>query len=115
MGCDVHITRAEHGTESAAAPITLDEWLDYVAHDTEMRLDNFGEAEVEGEILHYENVGLAVWTAYTGHGSKGNMAWFDFRRGSIVVKNPDAEILGKVRRIASALRSKAIGDDSELC
>jgi prepilin-type processing-associated H-X9-DG protein len=114
MGYDVHITRAEHWTESESAPITLDEWLDYVAGDREMRMDNFAEAEVEGGILRYENEGLAVWTAYTGHGSKGNVAWFDYHKGRVVVKNPDNEILGKMRRIASTLGAKVMGDEGEL-
>jgi hypothetical protein len=114
MGYDVHITRAKHWTESESAPITLDEWLGYVASDPEMRLDNFAEAEVEGDILRYENEGVAVWMAYTGHGLKGNMAWFDYWRGSVVVKNPDDEILGKMRRIASVLGAKVIGDEGEL-
>jgi hypothetical protein len=113
MGYDVHITRAEHWVESDSAPISLDEWLGYVAGDPEMRLDNFAEAEVEGHVLRYENEGLAVWTAYSGHGLKGNMAWFDYRDGRVVVKNPDDEILGKMRRIASALRAKVIGDEGE--
>jgi hypothetical protein len=114
MGYDVHITRAEHWTESESTPITIDEWLGYLAGDTEMRLDNIAEAEVEGSTLRYENDGLAVWTAYGGHGLKGYMAWFDFYRGEVVVKNPDDEILGKMRRIASALKAKVMGDEGEL-
>jgi hypothetical protein len=93
----------------------LDEWLRYVASDSEMRLDNFAAAEVGGgEVLRNENNGLAVWTAYSGHDVKGNMAWFDYRRGKVVVKNPDDEILAKMRRIASALGAKVMGDEGEL-
>jgi hypothetical protein len=114
MGYDVHITRVAHWTESESAPITLKEWLGYVANDTEMRLDNLAEAEVEGGVLRYENEGLAVWTAYTGHGLKGNRAWFDYQRGAVIVKNPDDEILGKMRQIAFALGAKVMGDEGEL-
>jgi hypothetical protein len=115
MGYDVHITRADHWTESGSAPIFLEEWLSYVAADAEMRLDNFPEAEAgTGKVLHYENDGLAVWTAYSGHGVGGNMAWFDYREGKVVVKNPDEEILGKMRLVASALGAKVMGDDGEL-
>ena len=113
MGYDVHITRAEHWIESESNPITLDEWLTYVASDPEMRLDNFAEAEVNGEILRVENDGLTVWTAYTGHGLNGNMAWFDHRDGSVVVKNPDDEILSKMRHIAEVFRANVIGDEGE--
>jgi hypothetical protein len=109
VGYDVHITRAENWTEAESTPIVLDEWLRFVAGDPEMRLDNFAEAEVGGgEVLRYNNNGLAVWTACSGHGVKCNMAWFDYRRGRVVVKTPDDEILGKMRRIASALGAKVV-------
>ncbi len=115
MGYDVHITRAEHWTESDSTPIALDEWLSYVSSDHEMRLDNFAEADVGGgEVLRYENEGLAVWTAYSGHDVNGNMAWMNYRRGNVTVKNPDDEILRKMRRIASALGAKVMGDEGEL-
>jgi hypothetical protein len=114
VGYDIHITRASNWTESESAPIVLDEWLRYVADDPEMRLDNFAEAEVGGgEVLRYENEGLAVWTSYTGRGVSGRMGWFDHSRGRIVVKNPDDEILGKMRRVAAALGANVIGDEGE--
>jgi hypothetical protein len=52
--------------------------------------------------------------AYSGHAVKGNMAWFDYQEGTVVVKNPDDEILGKMRRIAAALGAKVLGDEGEL-
>jgi hypothetical protein len=113
MGYELHITRAPHWTESEAYAITLDEWLAYVASDSEMRLDNFAEAEVGGDVLRYDNDGLAVWLAYSGHSVGGNMAWFDYRGGRIVVKSPDREIVGKLVRIAQALGAQVIGDEGE--
>ncbi len=44
MGYELRITRAPHWTESETDPITLAEWLQYVASDSEMRLDNFAES-----------------------------------------------------------------------
>src|SRR4051794_30235597 len=102
MGYELHITRAACWTESESAPIALAEWLALVARDPEMRLDNFAEAEVEGGVLRVEGEGLAVWRAYSRHGAGGNMAWFDFRRGCVTVKNPDREIIGKMKQIAEA-------------
>jgi prepilin-type processing-associated H-X9-DG protein len=114
MGYDVHITRAAHWTDSESVPITLPEWRAYLASDPEMRLDNFAEAKVEGDILRYENEGLAVWTDYSRHGEGGNMAWFDYRPGEVVVKNPDKEILAKMRQIAGSLGARVMGDEGEL-
>jgi hypothetical protein len=113
MGYDLHITRAPDWTESELHPITLEEWLAYLASDPEMRLDNLAEAKVGSETLRYENEGLAVWLAYSGHGVGGNMAWFDYRDGQIVVKNPDQEIIDKMRRIAAALGARVVGDGGE--
>jgi hypothetical protein len=113
MGYDVHLTRAGNWTESESVPITLDEWRQYVAGDAEMRMDNSAEAETDAGTLRYENEGLAVWTAYSGHDPKGNMAWFDYFKGRIDVKNPDDEILEKMKQIAGALQAKVVGDDGE--
>jgi hypothetical protein len=114
VGYDVHITRAEPWYESKSRPIKLDEWLRYIAADAEMRLDNYAEADVGGgEVLRVESEGLAVWTAYIGHGLDGNMAWFSFHDGRVIVKNPDDEILAKMRDIAAALKAKVIGDEGE--
>jgi hypothetical protein len=114
MGYDVHITRAEEWFESEANPISLDEWLAYVVNDSEMRHDGFAEATTsKGETLRIEADGLSVWTAYSGHGKNGNMAWFYWSDGQVQVKNPDDEILGKMRAIATQLGAHVIGDEGE--
>jgi len=115
MGYDVHVTRAEHWSESDATPIAREEWLAVVASDPELRLDDAAEAPLgDGSVLRHEAAGLAVWTAYSGHGRGGNMAWLDYRDGEIVAKNPDAEILGKLSEIAARLGARVQGDDGEL-
>ncbi len=114
MGYDVHITRASDWTESEKSPITLNEWKLYVQSDPEMRLDNFAEATTTaGEKLRIDEEGIAVWTAYSGHDPNGNMAWFGHCRGEITVKNPDAEILQKMRQIAASLGAQVMGDERE--
>ncbi len=114
MGYEVHITRAESWLDSDATPITLEEWLAHVAGDPELRLDAAAEAPLaDGSTLRYESEGLAVWTAYSGHGEDGNMAWLDHRDGHVVVKNPDEEILGKLCEVAAALGARVQGDDGE--
>ncbi len=114
MGYDLHITRAPDWTASESVPITLQEWLAYAEHDPEMRLDGEAVAYVQGKpVLAYQNAGLAVWTAYSRHDPNGNMAWFDYRRGEIVVKNPDEEILRKMKQVAGRLGATVVGDDGE--
>ncbi|TDA48105.1 hypothetical protein, partial [Burkholderia pyrrocinia] len=100
MGYDVHITRKTNWFDDEPQ-IDIDEWRALVASDEEMRLDGYAEAKVgNGAVLRVESEGLAVWVAYSGHAANGNMAWFDFGSGDVVVKNPDAEILLKMWFIA---------------
>ncbi len=113
MGYDVHITRAADWTQSDEFPISLDEWLGYVARDPEMRLVGCAEAQIGEDILRVESEGLSVWMAYSGHGIGGNMAWFSHGYGMVYVKNPDEEILGKMRQIARQLNANVIGDEGE--
>lgn len=114
MGYDVHITRAEEWTESASNTITLDEWIAYVRSDSTMRLDGFAEAPLpDGGVLRVESAGLAVWTKYSRDGVDSNHAWFDWRDGQVVVKNPDEEILRKMHSIAQQLRAHVLGDEGE--
>jgi hypothetical protein len=115
MGYDLHITRALHWTESESAPITLKEWVDYATSDPEMRMDNFAEATTaRGDLIRIEELGIAVWTAYSGHGVGGNLAWFSYWRGEVCVKNPDQEIISKMRQIARALQARVMGDEGEV-
>jgi hypothetical protein len=114
MGYDVHITRKKDWWDEDGPEIGLHEWIDVVAADPDMRLDGYAEAQVgDGKILRVENSGLSVWTAYSGHGKNGNMAWFDFRRGDVVVKNPDLEILQKMWSLAQLLSANVQGDEGE--
>lgn len=113
MGYHLHITRAAEWFDSEATPITLQEWADYVETDPEMRMDGFAEAHVGGDVLRVENDGIAVWHAYSGHEKDNNMAWFDHFEGSIWVKNPDAEIISKMKNIASHFRARVVGDEGE--
>lgn len=114
MGHDVHITRKTEWSANEGAEISLQEWLDVVESDEEFRLDGFAEATTTGgETLRIESDGIAVWTAYSGDGVGGNMAWFCYSGGEVVVKNPDEEMLGKMCRVADRLGAHVQGDDGE--
>jgi hypothetical protein len=115
MGYDIYITRKNLWFDDEGSEIELTEWIAYVTGDAEMRLDGFAETmSNSGDTLRVESEGLSVWLGYSGHQENGNMAWFDFRRGNIVVKNPDTEILKKMWSIATALSAKVQGDEGEL-
>jgi hypothetical protein len=110
MGYDVHITRKKNWCDQDGPEIPLAEWTSIVRSDQGMRLDGYAETRLEnGRILRTENEGLAVWTEYSRQGEDGNLAWFDFRNGNVVVKNPDSKILQKMwslAQLSEVLRGK---------
>jgi hypothetical protein len=114
VGYEVHITRAAHWTESEALPISINEWLAYVASDAEMRLDAVASATTPaGESIAFDSPGLAVWTAWSQNDVDGSRAWFDHEEGRVVVKNPDEVILQKMIAIAAHFGARVQGDDGE--
>ena len=114
MGYDVHITRKENWFDDDPE-IGLGEWKSCIDTDDEIRLVGYAEAKLPGgNALRVGSEGLAVWTSYRGSTAGGNMAWFDFRSGNIVVKNPDGAILCKMWQIAQRLDARVQGDDVEI-
>jgi len=114
MGYDFHITRKSEWFDEEGDEITLDEWREFVNSSPDMRLDGFAEAKTPGGTLRVESEGLSVWTGYSGHEKDGNMAWFDYFKGNIKVKNPDDEIIKKMYQIAQALNAKVQGEECEV-
>lgn len=114
MGYEVHITRKTEWFAEDGPVLSLEDWLAYVGSDSEMRPDGYAEATTpKGETLRTENPGIAVWTAYSGHGLNGNMAWFCHFQDRVTVKNPDAEILRTMHSIATSLGARVQGDEGE--
>lgn len=110
MGYDLHVTRAKNWTDSEACPITEAEWRAYVATDPELEVTGIAEVTTpEGELLRYENPGLARWR---GH-PPDEEVWFDLRDGRVVVKNPDELTIAKMVSVARALGAWVVGDDGE--
>lgn len=109
MGYDLHITRKELWFEDGP-DIDDSEWRAYVASDPELRITGVAEAPLpDGGALRYESPLMAEWRRRSG----GETVWFDFRDGRVVVKNPDDEIIAKMRQIAAALRARVQGDEGE--
>lgn len=113
MGYDVHITRKENWFDEGPE-ISLDEWLDVVRADSEMRIDGYAEVVVGGDsVLRTEDPSMSVWLAYSKHQLNGSMAWLWHSRGNVIAKNPDDEILKKMHVIAIKLTAKVQGDEGE--
>ena len=104
MGYDLQITRG------GRAPVGEQEWRSYVAADPEFELTGVAETPTPDGVLRYENPGLACWSGHPG----GEQVWFDFRRGRVVVKNPDEPTIAKMIEVARALGARVEGDDGEV-
>jgi hypothetical protein len=100
MGWEIHITRADHWPDSAARPITAEEWLALVAADPELAIDSRGNGPY-----------FALWQA---HWVDGDHPWFDWSEGAINTKNPDRKTLGKALQIGRHFGAAVQGDDGEV-
>ena len=114
MGYEVHITRKETFFDEEGDLISLQEWLDYIENDKEMRLDGYAETETPDGILRIEDGSLAGWKNWSKHDVSDGMAWMSHFEGNISSSNPDTEILTKMHAIASKLNAKVQGDEGEV-
>ena len=114
MSYCVYVTRTNEWWDSANAPISLEEWIAYVAADPDMRLDGFAEiTNPQGEVLRIEEPGICVWTKWSKHGVAKGMAWFSWSDGCVIVSHPDEEGLEKMRQIARHFHAHVIGEEGE--
>ena len=110
MGYDVHITRQDVWEDDAARMIGDAKWRALAEADPELRWDGMVKAKLPlGRELVYENPLLAIWV---GH-PDAHPVPFDFRRGKVVVKNPDNPTLDKMRQVALLLNARVQGDGGE--
>ena len=61
MGYDVHITRKRDWVDEDGAAISLNDWLEYVAKDPDMRADGYAEATApDGSTIRTEDPGISL-------------------------------------------------------
>jgi hypothetical protein len=113
MAYEVHITRKQNWFDKEGPAITLEEWRKYAASDAEMRLDVVPEPATPQGTVRMESPGAALWAAYSKQGPR-DAQWFRHFRDRVTVKDPDAEVIGKMCRIAAALGGKVQGNDGEV-
>ena len=113
MGYDLHITRRKQWFDDSPS-ITLDEWLNFVEEQSDIRHDGFAEATTpSGDVIRMDEAGLSVWTGYSGDGFDGNHAWFRHHNDNITVQNPDEEVRRKMYQIAQHFGGGVQGDEGE--
>ena len=97
MGYNLHITRKDFWANPDGPTISLSEWTEYLESDPEIVQD-------------WENQG-AENSRFIAHPSQWPIWW---KRGEILVKNPDALVIAKLVQIANCLDARVLGDDDEI-
>jgi hypothetical protein len=98
MGVELYISRAELPSQNDEVEISIIEWLDLVASDSELT------------ILSESDPYCAVWSG----GSKHEKPWFEWSNGNIETKWPDTELFKKMLQLASNLNAKIRDGDGGL-
>lgn len=110
MGYDIHITRADHWTESNDKPITETEWEQYVNSDPQL--------DVVNGINHTspQGVTLSIGGQFVLLKLEEVNVPFRYTRGRITVTGAgnDDNVLEKMKQIAKALSAKVQGDEGEI-
>src|SRR5689334_16430634 len=83
MGVEFHITRAEFWAENNDSPITAEEWLSYVASDSELSLD-----AANGRYF-------VRWLGASAY----DEPWLDWFQENISTKWPDTALYQKMLRV----------------
>ena len=113
MSYSIHIIRSEYPWKSEENPIRLEEWTRLVEMDSEMKIKNEFEGvnprTLEKIIIRLENT--AVWT-YKHEGIAYEVP-FTFNRGRISVSDTDDYVREKMKKIATNLLCKVVGDEGE--
>ncbi|MDZ7816465.1 MAG: hypothetical protein U5N86_10850 [Planctomycetota bacterium] len=114
MSYEVFITRASYYSQADAPEISKDEWEAYVKSDPEMEMERYaGSKVVQGEAISNPKEHSAVWTEYSLSRQGGDKARFEYSNGSIVVNDPDKEILRKMYTISRSLEANVQGTNGE--
>lgn len=109
MGYDIHITKKAQWFNEGP-DISGADWMNYISSDPELSLSSGVEVTLsDGRTYRHANPFLVKWS---GH-SSGSTVWFDYRDQRVTVKNPDAETISKMQRIAAKLRARVQGDKGE--
>ncbi|WP_315814972.1 hypothetical protein [Paraflavitalea speifideaquila] len=87
--------------------ITLQEWTNFVANDPDMRLENETTVTLpDGTDYRYPSPGKAIWLNRQPGERIAQEVIFDYASGNIIIDDPDAATLKKIRHIAFKLNTR---------
>jgi len=98
MGYDLHFARRKFWSDDEGPVITAEEWLAYVATDSQIRLDPDGKGHT---------VLLTVASKYPG-------PWLEWSEVTSIRRIRMNQFSPKMLQVASALNARVRGDDGEI-
>jgi hypothetical protein len=104
MSIYVYVTRKGDPFDDAGPQITRGEWLDLIANDADLSLEDPAD-----RFPGYKDAIYAAWKSYPG----GYTAWLVWFNGNIEVKGIDDALLGKLRAVATALDARIVSELGE--
>ncbi|CQR54413.1 hypothetical protein [Paenibacillus riograndensis] len=107
MSYEVHITRADHWSNSAEKPITLKDAQNYFATKTDF--------EYRPELLQQTPFGsMAMGGDFFIWKSEGMKVPFRYQEGRITVSGADDFAIGRMKEAAHELKAIVQGDEGEI-
>ncbi|HEX3504640.1 MAG TPA: hypothetical protein VHU22_14715 [Xanthobacteraceae bacterium] len=104
MSIYVYVTRRADPLDDTGPKITRDEWLQLIAEDPELSLEDPAD-----RFPGYKDAIYAAWKNYPG----GYTAWFVWFGGNIEIKGLDEALLGKLRAFAAPLNARIVSEEGE--
>jgi len=113
LGYSICITRVGDDPDLEYEPIELEEWLNYLSTDREMRAEEAAQLTTpKGERISMRGAGMARWTGHPSADSSQGV-WFCHGGNGICVNHPDAQTTAKMHIIAQAFGARVLGEEHE--
>lgn len=104
MGYELNIVRDKNNR------ISLQEWQNYIAQDSEFKSISEYSASVGLDVLTFSTPDAGLWIS-----EKGEIPFTFYEgRGEITVKNPDQWIIDKMIQISETLNAQVVGEEGEV-
>lgn len=113
MAYSLHIIKSQYSWEANENPIKLEEWIELVKTDSQMKM----KSEFEGinprtkEKIIIKLRDTAVWLF-----KNENIEYevpFTYKKGAISVSHTDDNVIEKMKEIAEKLNGRVVGDEGE--
>ncbi|MDQ8735781.1 hypothetical protein [Paenibacillus sp. LHD-38] len=105
MSYDIHITRADHWTESTNKPIAMEELKNYFSGKSEFEYSK--EFSITGPFSMTISGEFFIWS------NEDVKVPFRYSEGMITISHADDEVIDKMKEVAAELNAIVQGEEGE--